>query len=211
MTTQGLSDTILRRFPMYLHYLKGLKKKGQEQVSASQMSRDLGVHHTQIRKDIAETGVRGVPKVGHNVAEVINAIETFLNWNNVTEAFLVGAGNLGSSLIKYAGLRDTGIKVTAAFDTDEAKIGTEINGVEVLPVSKLGDLTRRMHVNIGIITAPAAAAQEIADVMTENGIRAIWNFAPVKLRLPDDVIVEDMDIYSSFAVLSRKLARSIKD
>jgi redox-sensing transcriptional repressor len=201
-----ISNLVLRRYPRYLHFLREQKLKGEENVSASEMSRHLNVHHTQIRKDLALTGVKGVPKVGHNIDSLIDAIEEFLNWKNSSDAFLVGAGHMGRALIGYRGLQNTGIKIITAFDRDPEKIGLEVDGVPVYSIDKMHNLAKRLHIRIGIITAPASAAQEIAEMMVEAGVIAIWNFAPTRLELPEEVIVEHADIYSSLAVLSHKLA-----
>jgi redox-sensing transcriptional repressor len=200
-----VSDLTLRRMPKYLHFLRPLQKQGKDYTSASEISRALGVHHTQVRKDLALTGVRGVPKVGHRVDDLIKAIEEFLNWNNSTDAFLIGTGNMGAALLGYEGFNKTNIKIVAAFDADPDKIGTEINGHKVLNMEKCANLVQRMHIHIAILTTPTAVAQEVAGILVNAGIKAIWNFTPVKLAVPDDVIVEDVELYSSLAVLSRKL------
>jgi redox-sensing transcriptional repressor len=211
MSNEGkISNLTLKRFPRYLHFLRHLKMQGEKMVSASEMSRQLDLHHTQIRKDLALTGVRGVPKVGHDLNELINAIEEFLNWKNTTDAFLVGAGHMGRALIGYRGFQNTGIKILAAFDRDVEKVGLEISGVPVYPVEKLANLADRMHIRIGIIATPAAVSQEIADIMVASGMLAIWNFAPLRLEVPDNIIVEYADIYSSLAALSHKLGEKLK-
>ena len=206
-----VSDLTLKRLPLYLHYLKDLKKKGEHTFSASQLAKSLNVHHTQIRKDLAITGLRGIPKVGHRVVDGIAAIEEFLNWNNTTDAFLVGVGNLGASLAGYTGFQKTGIKIVAAFDNDPAKIGKKAHGVEVLPTNKLSDLLTRMKVRIGIICTPPEVAQEVADTMVDNGIMAIWNFAPINLNLPDDIIIENTDVFTSLSILSRRLKEKMDE
>jgi redox-sensing transcriptional repressor len=206
----GISDITLRRIPRYLNYIKQLKGEGRSHVSASRIGEILGVHHTQVRKDLALAGLVGIPKVGHKIDDMIPVLETFLNWDNISDAFLVGAGNLGAAIMGYDGFHKTGIKIVAAFDTDVRKIGKTISGTEVLPISKFPSLAERMHIHIGVITTPAEAAQEIADMMAESGILAIWNFAPIKLRTPEDMIVEDVNLYSSLAVLSKKLKQKIQ-
>lgn len=211
MIQTRVSDLTLKRLPLYLHYLKKLNNEGIESFSASQLAEELGVHHTQVRKDLAVTGLRGVPKVGHRVTDAIKSIEKFLNWNNTTDAFLVGVGNLGSSLIGYAGIKKSGIQIVAAFDNDPAKIGKTTHEVEVLPLEKLPDLLNRMKVHIGIICTPADSAQEVADIMAENGILAIWNFAPANLQVPGEVIVENTDILTSLSILSRRLKEKVED
>ncbi|HWH68278.1 MAG TPA: redox-sensing transcriptional repressor Rex, partial [Candidatus Sulfotelmatobacter sp.] len=160
-------------------------------------------------KDLEAAGINGRPRIGYATASVVDGIEEFLGWKNSNEAFLVGAGSMGSALLGYSKFEECGLKIVAAFDTDPAKIGIPIHGKHVLPLEKLSVLAQRMHVLIGIITVPAAYAQEVADLLVAGGIRAIWNFAPIRLRLPDHIIVRNEDLYCSLASLSQKLAQEL--
>ena len=117
----------------------------------------------------------------------------------------MGAGNLGSALLGYRGFAESGLEIVAAFDVDPAKVGTEIHGKAVLHLDKFADLVRRMHVHIGIITTPGEQAQEVADLMVRSGIKAIWNFAPADITVPDPVILENVSLSASLAVLSNRL------
>jgi redox-sensing transcriptional repressor len=180
------------------------------QVSCSTIGRDLNLVPVQVRKDLQYTGIVGKPKTGYSVPELILAIESFLGWNNVNEAFLAGAGNLGTALLGHERFSRFGLQIVAAFDTDPRKIGQWIHGKAVLPLDKLSDLAKRMSIHLGIITAPAEEAQSVADEMVKGGILAIWNFAPVRLKLPAGTIVHNEDLYSSLASLSWKLARRFK-
>ncbi|WP_005037184.1 redox-sensing transcriptional repressor Rex [Holophaga foetida] len=206
MKMEPVPEPTLRRLPRYYHLLRRLQENGQEIVSATMMAEELGIHHTQVRKDLAATGSVGKPKVGHRVDDLIQSIERFLNWNNSSDAFLVGAGNLGLALLGYQGFEKAGIKIVAAFDANPAKVGQQFQGVTVLPTEKFEDLAKRMHISIGIIAVPEAKAQEIANMMVRSGIQAIWNFAPLTLDLPQSMIVENVELYSSLAIISRKLA-----
>ena len=196
----------LRRLRRYYQYLERLQEAGQEQVSAAHMAEVLGVHHTQVRKDLACAGCLGRPKTGHRVPELLAAIKGFLGWDNHSEAFLVGVGSLGTALLKYPGFAQAGARIVAAFDQDPAKVGASVGGIPVLPMAKLPDLTARMHIAVGILTVPAAAAQATAELMAASGIRAIWNFAPVTLALPGGVIVENLELFTSLALLLRRLS-----
>jgi redox-sensing transcriptional repressor len=158
-----------------------------------------------VRKDLAATGSQGKPKVGHRVEDLLVSIESFLNWNNFSEAFLVGAGNLGSALLGYTDFEKAGIRIVAAFDTSPAKVGTLIHGVEVFPLARFEDLARERHIAVGIITVPANRAQAIAETMVRSGLQAIWNFAPITLAVPEEIIVENVELYASLAIFSRKL------
>ena len=205
MPAASVPEPTLRRLPKYYHYLKRVQGAGQEIVSATQMAEDLGIHHTQVRKDLAATGSQGKPKVGHRVVDLLASIEAFLNWNNFSEAFLVGAGNLGSALLGYPDFEKAGIRIVAAFDSNPAKDGQLIHGVEVFHMDQFERLARERRINIGIITVPADRAQLIAEIMVRSGLQAIWNFAPFTLDVPEEIIVENVELYASLAIFSRKL------
>jgi redox-sensing transcriptional repressor len=195
----------LKRLPAYLHFLKKLAETGREVVSGTQIAQDLRLDPTQVRKDLEITGITGRPRIGYSVPELIAAIESFLGWNNTRDAFLAGAGSLGTALIGYKAFREHGVNIVAAFDADENKIGKSIRSIEVLPIYKLPELAERMHVHIGIIAVPAENAQNVADLMVFGDIKAIWNFAPAKLTVPEGIIVENVELYASLAVLTTKL------
>ena len=171
---------------------------------------ELKLDPTQVRKDLEAAGISGRPRIGYATAAVVDGIERFLGWKKVSEAFLVGAGSMGSALLGYRKFEECGLKIVAAFDSDPAKIGRKIHGKHVLVLGKLADLTQRMHVLIGIITVPAEQAQAVAELLVEGGVRAIWNFAPVRLRVPEHIIVHNEDLYCSLASLSQKLAQALE-
>lgn len=206
MQTEPIPKLTLRRLPRYYDTLQRLHAAGQETVSTTALAEVFqDVHPTQIRKDLALTGCVGKPKVGYNIADLLAAIEGFLHWNSRSEAFLVGAGSLGSALLGYAELQKTGIRVVAAFDIAARKIGTELHDVPVMPMAKLSNLAQRMHIRIGILTVPGQVAQACADQMVQAGIRAIWNLTAVNLVVPAGVIVESVDLFASLATLGGRL------
>jgi redox-sensing transcriptional repressor len=194
----------LKRLPVYLHYLKAAYAKGNTHVSAPKMGADLLLDHTQIVKDLSITGVKGKPKIGYAVIEVIQTIEDYLGFNKTNEAFLVGAGNLGQALLSYSELQGFGIHIIAAFDVDAQKLDTTIGSIKILHFDKLGDLANRLNVSIGILTTPVKVAQQVAEAMVQSGIKAIWNFTPVNLQLPDEIIVQNTSMYANVAVLLKK-------
>jgi redox-sensing transcriptional repressor len=210
LETPSIPQPSLRRLPQYHHYLVEQEAKGITRISCSVIGHDLGLVPVQVRKDLQYTGIIGKPKTGYSVSELIMSIESFLGWNNVNEAFLVGVGNLGTALLGHERFTQFGLKIVAAFDTDPAKIGKWIHEKAVLPLDKLADLAPRMSIHLGIITTPAHMAQAVADEMVRGGIKAIWNFAPVKLKVPEDIIVHNEDLYSTLASLSWKLARRFR-
>ncbi len=210
LPVRTVSEPTLKRLPLYHRFLKEWQATARQTVSCTDIGMDLDLDPTQIRKDLEAVGIVGRPRIGYVLANVIEALEQFLGWKNLNDAFLVGAGSMGSALLGYHKFEQCGLKIVTAFDLDPSKIGSRIHGKHVLPLSKLPDLARRMHVLIGIITVPAAEAQAVADLMVAGGIRAIWNFAPIRLRVPEQVIVHNEDLYCSLASLSQKLFQSLQ-
>lgn len=206
-----IPEPTLRRLPIYYQYLKNMHDdKQSEHISCTKIGNDLNILPIQVRKDLAITNAVGRPKLGYGVPELMGMIEDFLGWNNTTEAYLVGAGNLGAALLGYQGFREYGLDIIAAFDADESKVGAEIRGKKIIHVKKLPEMIRRMGIKIGILTVPAYCAQELADTMVKAGIHAIWNFSPVKVMVPPNVIVQHENLASSLVVLSKKLALALK-
>lgn len=201
-----IPEPTLRRLPSYHHLLTVLAGDGMQSVSCSVIGRALNLDPTQVRKDIAITGIEGKPKVGYDIYDLMHSIENFLGWNNPKQAFLVGVGNLGQAILGYQQFNRYGMDIVAAFDADPGKVGKDYYGREVLPLEKLANLARRMHVLIGIVAVPKEAAQFVADQMVAGGIQAIWNFAPVGLDVAPGVIVQNEDLFASLAVLSNRLA-----
>lgn len=201
-----LSRATMARLPFYYRTLRHMKARGARTVSSSELAEEIGVDPTQVRKDVASLGYVGKSGVGYSVDDMISILEQALGLNNTTEAVLVGAGHLGTAICRYPGFSSYGLRVVAAFDTDHSKIGTSLGDVKVFPLSELGHIVRRLAVKMGIITVPASCAQAVADLLVENGIKAIWNFAPISLRVPGDVMVRDEDMAAGLSTLSRFLA-----
>ena len=201
----GVHEPTLRRLPGYYRYLQGLRAQGLEVVSCVAIGRDLALDSTLVRKDLESIEAVGRRRVGFLVDELLRGIEAYLGYNGVNRAVLVGAGRLGAALLGHDKFQEYGLEIVAAFDVSPARIGERLNGIEVLPLEQLGDVAREMNAQLGIITVPAESAQGIADLLVENGIHAIWNFAPANLRIPAGVIVQNEDLYRSLATLSYRL------
>jgi redox-sensing transcriptional repressor len=199
------SVPVLRRLPMYHHFLVDLKKQGVTVVSATMIAEYFNLENIKVRKDLAVTGAVGKPKIGFNVDLLIEKIEEYLGWNKLNQSVLVGCGNLGTALMGYEGFANYGFEIIAAFDTDPNVIGKEVHGKPVLPLEKLPNLCRRMHIEIGILTAPPHSAQAVADLMVEGGIRGIWNFAPSGLSVPKSVTVMQQSMAGGLSVLVKKV------
>lgn len=200
----------VRRFPEYLDVLRRALLRDREFISGTRIANELKLEPIQVRKDLAVVGVAGRPGVGFPVRELVEALMDFLGWNNGTDAFLIGAGSLAAALAGFHGFKQHGLNIVAAFDVDPAKVGGQLKGKEVFSMNHLVELTQRMHVHIGVLTVPDAAAQEATDQMLKAGIRAIWNFTSVKLNVPPQIIVENVQLASSFAVLSSRLVQALQ-
>ncbi len=197
----------IQRMPQYLHVAKKLLDDGKSVVSTTFLAKELGVEPIVARKDLEMTNLVGQSGIGYKLKDLITAVENFLGWNNATDAFLVGVGAMGSALLKYDGFNDHGINILAGFDVAHNLLGMDINGRKVFHVDSLPNLARRMKINIGILCVPEENAQEAADMLIRGGIRAIWNFTPKKLSVPDDVVVQRELLASGLAVLSVKLSQ----
>ncbi|MDR1429906.1 MAG: redox-sensing transcriptional repressor Rex [Spirochaetaceae bacterium] len=191
----------VRRLPSYLHVIKQIEKEGSEYISGTVIAGELNLEPIQVRKDLAITGITGKPKKGYPAKALITSIERFLGWDEVQEAVLVGVGNLGSALMGYPELRSHGLKVVAAFDVNPEKIGSFVHGVQVYPVDNMDSTIKSLAVKLALLTVPNAEAQKSADILVRAGITAVWNFTKVKLKVPDEVIVEKEDISSGYAIL----------
>jgi redox-sensing transcriptional repressor len=206
----AVSLPCIRRLPQYLQLLYSLQVRGREVVSCTKIAGELGLTSIQVRKDLAATGIVGKPKVGYEIPALIDAIRDFLGLNNASDAFLVGAGCLGGALLGYEGFKEFNLNIVAGFDIIPAKIGTEFHGKPVFDLNKFPDLAERMHILIGVLTVPAAVAQDVTNLMVLSGIRAIWNYTNQKLEVPEIVVVENVNLASSLAVLSSRLSNSLR-
>ncbi len=192
----------VRRLPSYLYIVQQAYNANQEYISGTVIAQELRLEPIQVRKDLAITGIAGRPKKGYPTGKLLSAINSFLGWDTVQKAVIVGAGNLGTALAGYQEFRLHGIDMAAAFDNDESKIGTTIHGVLVHPLEALEKQIKRTGAAIAILTVPSEHAQEAADRIVAAGITAIWNFTNRKLVLPDHVVVQKEDLTSGFALLS---------
>ncbi len=208
--TVVVSRSTLKRLPLYLHLLEKLQAEGVETISCTYIAKEFDFDPTQVRKDVEATGEVGTARIGFRVAGLTDKIKEFLGWNNAHDAFLIGAGNMGKALLGYKDFEKYGLNIVAAFDKDPKKVGAKIFGKEVMPLSKMPALVKRMHINIGIVTVPAEHAQAAVDALIDAGVKAIWNFAPAPLKIPEGVILENARLTQSLAVLTNNLTRVLK-
>lgn len=210
MEQKKISKSVLKRLPGYLAYLKNMPEGAPDHISATALANALGMGEVQVRKDLAMVSDGGRPKIGYLREGLIDDIEQFLGYDNTTDAVLIGAGKLGQALMGYIGFEEYGLNILAAFDRNPKQEWTS----DVKPIyntEKLTHFCRTHKVLMGIITVPAVAAQEVADQLIAGGIKAIWNFAPIHLDVPDNILVQNENMATSLAVLSVHLQAQIKE
>ena len=205
---KGVSKYILQRLTVYLVYLKSLPIDSPENISATTLASALKMGEVQVRKDLALVSSSGKPKIGYIVSDLTGDIEDFLGYNNLNNAVIIGAGKLGKALLDYDGFSDYGLNIVAAFDIDDSIVGETEKGKSIFSLEKFENLCKRMQIQIGIITVPKECAQSVCDLMIENGISAIWNFAPTHLNVPENILVQNENMASSLALLSNHLIES---
>ena len=200
-----ISKATLKRLPTYLSYLKALPEDATANISATALAAGLHMGEVQVRKDLALVSDGGRPKIGYNREHLIADIENFLGYGNSNDAVLIGAGKLGRALLGYGGFAEYGLNIVAAFDANDTLIGTTNGGKPIMHLSRLGEVCQRYKIKIGIITVPAEYAQGVCDLLIENGILAIWNFAPKHLNVPDGILVQNENMAASLALLCKHL------
>lgn len=197
----------LRRIPYYHQILSDLEQKGERFVSSKYLAHFFHVDDTQVRKDVSVIGYKGKPKSGYSVSGLKQAIGDFLGINTQNTAILIGAGKLGSALIEYPGLSEYGLNLVAVFDNDPAKADQRIGVFTVQPLGGLDKVVQDFDVGIAIITVPKEAAQGVCNLVVEQEIKAIWNFAPTQLSAPADVTIRNENMAVGLALLSHYLKK----
>ena len=167
-------------------------------ISSTKLAQYLNIDDSQVRKDIKYLDNSGKCRVGYDAKKLKQAIEKTLGFEQKRDAFIVGAGNLGSALAKYDSFKDYGLNILAMFDNDKNKIGTTINGKEVFDITKIANLASRLSVEIAILTVPKEFAKGTAQYLATSGIKYIWNFTPCILDIPKDVKVWNENLIGSF-------------
>ena len=207
MERKEISKSVLKRLPGYLAYLKTLNDTNSPYISATALANALGMGEVQVRKDLAMVSDGGRPKIGYLRTALVEDIEQFLGYDNTTDAIIVGAGKLGCALLGYDGFAEYGLNIVAAFD--RTPHGDD-SGKPVLSMDKLQSFCKRNKILMGIITVPASCAQEVADLMIDSGIKAIWNFAAVHLEAPANILIQNQNMATNLAVLSMHLQAQMK-
>ena len=200
-----IAESTVRRLSLYLRFLEEFEGRGIATVSSEELAARGGTTSAQVRKDLSFFGSFGKRGLGYSVAELVARLREILGLGRRYRVALIGAGKIGSALVQYRGFRQRGFDVVAIFDVDPAKIGTRWNGLTVRDVAALEADLRRTPVDIAVVVTPAESAQPVTDRLIRLGLKAILNFAPIQLSVPDDVVVKTVNLALELEALSYAL------
>jgi len=200
-----IPEPALRRLPWYLAYAKLSKANGELYISSTQIAKDIAVDASQVAKDLSYVNISGKTRVGYEVRLLVEVLEYFLGFTQTHKAFLFGVGSLGGALIQDNGLSQFGLKVVAGFDVKYELSGTRINHIPIHHIDRFFELQKQTKTKIGILTVPVNNAQAVTDLMIEGGIKAVWNFTPFRIKVPENIIVQNTSIYAHLAVMFNRL------
>ncbi|MDR0743048.1 MAG: redox-sensing transcriptional repressor Rex [Tannerella sp.] len=200
-----IPEPALRRLPWYLAYVKLLKGKGDTVVSSTQIAKEINVDASQVAKDLSFVNISGKTRVGYGIDALVDILENFLGFTSQHKAFLFGVGRLGAALMRDSGLNRYGLEIVAGFDIREDITGTKIDGIPVFPIEALPEKQKEYGAAIGIITVPVENAQEATDFIIANGIKTLWNFTPFRIRVPEQIVVQNTSIYAHLAVMFNRM------
>ena len=198
-------EPTLRRLPWYLSNIKLMKEKGEQYVSSTQISKEINIDASQIAKDLSYVNISGRTRVGYNIDALLEVLESFLGFTNMHKAFLFGVGSLGAALLRDSGLHHFGLEIVAAFDVNPELVGKDLNGIPIFHSDDFEAKMKEYDVNIGVLTVPINIAQEITDKMVDGGIKAVWNFTPFRIRVPENIVVQNTSLYAHLAVMFNRL------
>lgn len=191
--SSSIPDIVIGRLPIYLRALTRLEQEGRDVTSSHELGQRLGISSAQIRKDLSHFGGFGKQGTGYQIAYLIEQLKQVLKVDREWEIALVGVGDLGRAVAHYRGFMERGFRIVAAFDNAPNKIGTSLDGITIQPVDTMADFIRERKIKIAMISVPAESAQAVADRLVEAGVRAILNYAPINLNVPDNVHVQYID------------------
>ena len=198
-------EPTLRRLPWYLSNLKLLRQKGEQYVSSTQLSKETNIDASQIAKDLSFVRVTGRTRVGYEVETLITVLEDFLGFTRIHKAFLFGVGSLGGALLRDTGLEHFGLQIVAAFDVNPNLVGTTLCGIPIFHTDEFEQKMLDYDVNIGVLTVPIEIAQAVTDKMVAGGIKAVWNFTPFRIRVPESIVVQNTSLYAHLALMFNRL------
>jgi redox-sensing transcriptional repressor len=196
-----IPEPTLRRLPWYLAYIQLLKKQGETHVSSTQIGEKINVPSAQIAKDLSYVDASGKTRVGYDIDLLIDVLEEILGFRTKHKAVLFGVGSLGAALLADSGLEQYSLKIEAGFDVNQAVINRSIGQIPVYHSDEFVERNKIIKAEIGVLTVPSEIAQQVADYMIEGGIRGIWNFTPFRIRVPENIVLQNTSIYADLAVM----------
>ena len=208
--TDKVPEPTLCRLPWYLSTVKLMKENGEDYVSSTSISKQINVDASQVAKDLSYVKIAGRTRVGYKIDTLIEVLEDFLGFTRIHKAYLFGVGNLGGALLQDSGLSQFGLEIVGAFDVNPNLVGTTINGIPVYHTDDFEMVMSADRVNIGMLTVPINIAQEITDRMVAGGIKAVWNFTPFRIRVPENIVVQNTSLYAHLAVMFNRLNFNLK-
>ncbi|MEZ0334248.1 MAG: redox-sensing transcriptional repressor Rex [Gemmatimonadales bacterium] len=201
-----VAESTIRRLSLYLRFLEEFEGQGMGTVSSGALASRGGTTSAQVRKDLSFFGSFGKRGLGYPVPELADRLRQILGLKRRYRVALIGAGKIGSALVQYRGFKQRGFDIVAIFDSDPGKVGRQWNGLTVLDVESLEKEVSRQPIDMAVLVTPAEAAQPVADRIVGLGVKAILNFAPVQLNVPDDVVVKTVNLALELETLSYALA-----
>ena len=207
MEHRKISRAVISRLPRYYRYLGDLLEAGVERISSNDLSKKMQVTASQIRQDLNNFGGFGQQGYGYNVKYLYTEIGKILGLDRTHNFIIIGAGNLGQALANYAAFERSGFILKSLFDVNPRLEGVAIRGIPVRMMDELVDFLKENEIEIAALTIPKSKAVEVADILVENGIRAIWNFAHTDLDLPEDVILESVHLSDSLMTLTYNVSQ----
>ena len=207
MEGKEISRAVVKRLPRYYRYLGDLLERGVERISSNDLSEKMRVTASQIRQDLNNFGGFGQQGYGYNVEFLYNEIGRILGLDKTYHMMIVGGGNLGQALTNYVKFEKRGFKIIGIFDVNPELVGKNVRGIEIRVADEIPRFLRENDIQIAALTLPKSQAEEMAALLVENGVKAIWNFAHLDLRLPEDVIVENVHLSESLMQLSYNISR----
>ena len=198
---KSVSMAVIKRLPKYHRYLKELLRNDVDRISSKELGEKIGFTASQIRQDLNNFGDFGQQGYGYNVKELYKQISLILGLDKDYSAIIIGAGNIGQAIANYGRFSELGLSIMSIFDANPKLIGMRIRDVEINDIDILEEYLKNNTIDIGIICVPRINAQKVADLLVKGGVKAIWNFAPVDLSVPDDVTVENVHLSESLLTL----------
>ncbi len=200
-----ISNSIIKRMPRYYRFLSGLMQMGITRVSSKDLSKRMGITSSQVRQDFFSFGGNGLQGYGYDVEFLHQEISKILGLDTMHSMIIIGAGSLGHALAKHTNFEKSGFKVVAIFDINAQLIGEKIVDLEILALDELPEFVKNNPVEIAVLTVPENDAVQVAKLVTGLGIKALWNFSPVEINVPDEIIVENIHMIDSLMVLGYNL------